>query len=449
VSAIYTHVLDLPITSLDESAAVTLMSSDVERICDAMLDIHSLWSSPLEISLAIWLLQKQIGLALLGPLVVTSIALTGTFIISRHMGKAQKDWIETIQTRIDATAKIIHAMKGVKMLGLHSRTSRILRQLRVDEVTKSLKMRKLFVGMIAFGNISDIFAAGTAFAIYVAEASVNGQVLNVTSAFTTLSLIALLMAPIRAIVFAIPPLRAALSCFDRIDSFLSSPTKRDHRILVSSALEEQSRVIGSYESDVNTNNPFDIELQEMTSPSNDVSLPVAIRIRNLTLAWSDEHSPVIDNVTIDFQHGHLTMIVGPVGCGKSSLLKGLIGEVPSSKGNVYVSRTHAAYVDQISWIQNGTIRENIVGSSEFDARWYSAVLNTCSLDADIEALHEGDSTKVGSSGAALSGGQRLRVVRQAFHVFVQFPNTRRHLLERYIRDTMSWFWMIFSVVLIR
>jgi ATP-binding cassette subfamily C (CFTR/MRP) protein 1 len=201
VNAIYAQTLDLSITSLDESAAVTLMSSDVQRICDAILPIHSIWSGPLEIALAIWLLQKEIGLALLGPLLITALAISGPFLISGHMGKAQKTWIERIQTRIDATAKMLQAMKGVKMLGLNSKMSSIVYQLRLDEIAKSLKMRKLFVVMIAFGNMSDIFAPGAAFIIYVIVAAVNGQRLDVTSAFTALSLIALLVAPIVSIEF--------------------------------------------------------------------------------------------------------------------------------------------------------------------------------------------------------------------------------------------------------
>lgn len=220
VNAIYTQTLDLSITSLDESAAVTLMSSDVERICESLLPIHNIWCGPLEVALAIWLLEKEIGLALFGPLIVAGAAITGPFILAPHMGKAQGAWIGGIQTRIDTTAKMLQAMKGVKMLGLNSRMSQIVRQLRLDEIAESLKMRKLFVGMIAFGNFSGIFAPGAAFAIFVIVAARNGQTLDVTNAFTALSLITLLVQPISQVVFAAPPLFAAIGCFDRIEKFL-------------------------------------------------------------------------------------------------------------------------------------------------------------------------------------------------------------------------------------
>ncbi|OBT46506.1 hypothetical protein VE00_03330 [Pseudogymnoascus sp. WSF 3629] len=407
VNAIYGQTLDLSVTSLDESAAVTLMSLDVERICTAIQPIHNIWSSPLEITLAIWLLQKEIGVALLGPLFITALAISGPFLISRHMGKAQKAWIESVQTRIDTTAKMLQAMKGVKMLGLNSKMSSIIYKLRLNEIAQSLKMRNLFVVMLAFGNMSDIFAPGAAFAIYVIVANSNGQTLDVSSAFTALSLIALLVSPIRAVVFAIPPLIAAIGCFDRIEAFISSPTKRDHRM---PSQGQPSRVTRSDTFATGTTTDRDIELEAFTPQTNaNRSSAAVISVKNLTLAWSDEGSPVIDDISFNVQPGNLTMIVGPVGCGKSSLLRGLLGETPSSKGNVYIDREHAAFVDQVPWIQNSSVRNNTIGMSVFEPDWYSTVVHACAFDTDIETLPGGDSTKAGSAGAALSGGQRLRI----------------------------------------
>jgi ABC-type bacteriocin/lantibiotic exporter with double-glycine peptidase domain len=161
----------------------------------------------------------------------------------------------------------------------------------------------------------------------------------------------------------------------------------------------------------NTAGDSDIESEDIASRAIPSSSPATISVRNLTLAWSEEVTPVIDDVSLDFQPGDLTMVVGPVGCGKSSLLRGLLGEAPSSKGNVYVNRAHAAFVDQSSWIQNSSIRNNILGMSAFKPGWYARVVHACAFDTDIETLPDGDSTKVGSEGAALSGGQRLRIVR--------------------------------------
>jgi ATP-binding cassette subfamily C (CFTR/MRP) protein 1 len=438
VGAIYAQTLDLSITSLDESAAVTLMSSDIERICVALQPIHTLWSSPIEIGLAIWLLQKEVGIALLGPLFITAIAMSGPFIISKHMGSAQMIWMGKIQIRVDATAKMLQAMKGIKMLGLSSKISRTIYLLRLEEILKSLRMRKLFVGMIAFGNMSTIFAPGAAFIIYVIVASVNGQTLNVSSAFTALSLITLLVAPIRAIVFAIPPLRAAVGCFDRIETFITSTTRRDHRMLFPRAQGHSSGMLGLDRFFGSTATGPDIELQPITPRMNANSSSAIISVRSLTLSWPSADRPVIADVSFDIQPGHLTMIVGPVASGKSSLLRGLLGEIPSSKGNVYNGLAHAAFVDQTLWIQNCSIRDNIVGVRDFEPEWYASVVQACALDTDIESLSEGDGTNAGSAGSALSGGQKLRIVSYVlFTTYLQLLNLNRHLQELFIRGIKS------------
>jgi ATP-binding cassette subfamily C (CFTR/MRP) protein 1 len=69
-----------------------------------------------------------------------------------------------------------------------------------------------------------------------------------------------------------------------------------------------------------------------------------------------------------------------------------------------------AYCSQQPWLENGTIRQNVVGISTYDREWYATVKFACSLDADIEGPQKGDSTSVGSKGLNLSGGQKQRIV---------------------------------------
>ncbi|TGO57755.1 hypothetical protein BCON_0062g00250 [Botryotinia convoluta] len=409
ISAIYSHTLELSLPDLNQSAAVTLMSSDVERICVALQPIHNLWASPLEIALAIWLLQREIGIALLGPLFVTIIAVLGPFFMAKYMGAAQKLWMDRIQMRIDTSVKMLQSIKGVKMLGLNEKISSMIFQLREKEIRNSLKMRRLFVVMIAFGNMSDIFAPGAAFIIYVIVASVNGKALDVSSAFTALSLIALLVAPIRAIVFAVPPLIAAVGCLDRIESFLTSATKRDHRLILPrvQGLSSGHTSLGISSRDVSASSQ--IELENMTVRADTSESTATIAVKNLSLAWSTESPPVVTDVSFSVPPATLTMIIGPISSGKSSLLIGLLGEIPSTKGKIYINHSDVTFVDQTSWIQNCSIRDNIIGTSDYESAWYQKVMHVCALENDIEGMAEGDNTIAGSGGAALSGGQKLRI----------------------------------------
>jgi len=69
VTMIYAKTVDLSITALDESVALTLMSTDTETICNGFENVHELWAVPLEVGLAMWLLYRQLGLVFLAPAV--------------------------------------------------------------------------------------------------------------------------------------------------------------------------------------------------------------------------------------------------------------------------------------------------------------------------------------------------------------------------------------------
>lgn len=119
---------------------------------------------------------------------------------------------------------------------------------------------------------------------------------------------------------------------------------------------------------------------------------------------------MVRNVTLDLEYGQLTLLVGPAGAGKSTLIKGLLGETPLLEGRVEVSDSAIAFCDQTPWLTNGTIQENILGASSWDASWYKVVVHACVLDEDLASMADGDQSILGSNGINLSGGQKQRVV---------------------------------------
>ena len=110
-SLIYTKTLDLSSTALDESVAVSLMSTDTDSVCQSAATLHELWASPIESAVAIFLLYRQLGLAALAPVVVGIIATTGMLQLAQFIGTAKKRWMRGIQTRVDVTASVLASMK--------------------------------------------------------------------------------------------------------------------------------------------------------------------------------------------------------------------------------------------------------------------------------------------------------------------------------------------------
>jgi ABC-type multidrug transport system fused ATPase/permease subunit len=134
------------------------------------------------------------------------------------------------------------------------------------------------------------------------------------------------------------------------------------------------------------------------------------REQKMSSLWLKSKDPgrTLWDVTLRARLGELVAVVGEVGCGKSSLLLAMLGELPTEVGGVTV-KGRIAYVPQEPWIVSGTIRDNIVLSSPFNEQWYQRVVTACCLQTDLDLLAHGDLTEVGDRGVALSGGQRARI----------------------------------------
>jgi ABC-type multidrug transport system fused ATPase/permease subunit len=78
------------------------------------------------------------------------------------------------------------------------------------------------------------------------------------------------------------------------------------------------------------------------------------------------------------------------------------------KGNIHVNG-RLAYAPQIAWIQNASVRENILFGREYDAQLYDQVISSCCLGVDLDLLPGGDATEIGEKGINLSGGQKQRI----------------------------------------
>ncbi|CAM9265108.1 unnamed protein product, partial [Choristocarpus tenellus] len=101
-------------------------------------------------------------------------------------------------------------------------------------------------------------------------------------------------------------------------------------------------------------------------------------------------------------------IYGPTGSGKSSLLMALLNELVTIKGRASMNGT-VAYASQRAWIQNATVRDNILFGCPYDEERYNMVLEACALKPDLKILEGGDLTEIGEKGINLSGGQQQRV----------------------------------------
>ena len=134
-----------------------------------------------------------------------------------------------------------------------------------------------------------------------------------------------------------------------------------------------------------------------------------ISLQNVVCSWNGRWQRLsLKSASLTAGKGDLVFIIGPVGCGKSSIFYAILNEMSVLRGDItYHGKT--AWVSQQSWVFSGTVRENILFGETFDAKKYGKTLRACDLHKDLERLPFGDMTRVGERGMGLSGGQRARV----------------------------------------
>jgi ATP-binding cassette subfamily C (CFTR/MRP) protein 4 len=123
---------------------------------------------------------------------------------------------------------------------------------------------------------------------------------------------------------------------------------------------------------------------------------------------SEKLTNVVKNIDFECKQGELIIIVGSVGCGKTSLLQAILNEIQIKEGKIDINGS-ISYASQEAWIYNGTIRENILFESELDQERYNEVIRVCALERDLSMFPDGDQSFIGEKGIILSGGQKARV----------------------------------------
>lgn len=211
--------------------------------------------------------------------------------------------------------------------------------------------------------------------------------------------------PISNLVGSYTVFISGLACCSRIQSFLLLDEKADYRGFV----EKLETPLPSPNEKYELSSELGLELLALPGLAREMPSPV-VDVRQTTFITNDQRTELLYNINFQLSAGSISMVVGRVGCGKSSLLKGILGELHTISGAVHLATSSVAYCNQTPWLRNISLRDNIVGPLPFDKESYAQVVTACALERDFASFPCGDKTLVGSGGISLSGGQRQRVV---------------------------------------
>lgn len=388
VTAIFQKATKLNSSHLNTSI-LTLMSTDVQRITDGMFPLHDLWANTIEVLLAAWLLQRQLGTAFIAPLLVVLVCVLSTSAVSKYTGPAMAKWTKRTEDRVSLTSAVVSNMKSLKISGLVNSTAGMLHKARDDEQQVASIFRFILVFSVASAFTPQFISP-------VATFFWAGRQLGMAEVFASLSYLTLVTGPLSQLFQRIPSILASLSSIKRIENFLEQDPRSEYRLLDES-LGESREAEG-----------------------------VAVSFENASVGWT-ENKWQLSDLNLSIPKAELTIIIGPVAAGKSTLCKTLLGEVPFTEGIVrfHCEQLRIGYCDQTPFLTGGSIRSNIIGFHSFDGQLYDEILETVMLKEDLRALPRADDTEIGSEGVTLSGGQKQRVaLARALYL-----NTEMYILD--------------------
>ncbi|CAH8391191.1 unnamed protein product [Eruca vesicaria subsp. sativa] len=347
---------------------VNYIAVDAYRMGEFLWWFHSGWSVTLQLLLSTAVLFGVVGAGAFPGLILLLLCGLLNLPFAKMLKNSQTQFMMAQDKRLRSTSEILNSMKVIKLQSWEEEFKKRIVSFR-DEEFKWLAKAQLTK---AFGTflywMSPTIVSSV---VFVACGLLNSAPLNASTIFTVLATLRVMSEPVRLIPEAISAIIQVNVSFDRINNFLLSD---------------------------------ELNIDEVERSGVKTSGKV-VDIQDGNFSWE---IPTLTNINLDITHGQTVAVCGPVGAGKSSLLHALLGEIPKDSGTVKVSGS-IAYVSQTSWIQSGTIRDNILYGKPMEARRYNAAIEACALDKDINDFKHGDLTEIGQRGLNLSGGQKQRI----------------------------------------
>lgn len=380
IAAIYSKALRMSSKARRNTTVgeiVNLMSVDAQRIMDLAPYLHMLWSAPLQIVVALVLLWFTMGPSIFAGFVVMVLLIPLNAIIAILARQLQVTQMMQKDSRIKLMNEVLNGIRVIKLYAWEIPFKKLIMDIRQGELSTLRKSAYLNAGFSFTWTCAPFLVSLATFATYALINRDNpDERLTADKVFVALSLFNIIRFPLSLLPMLITFVVQASVSVKRLRNFLKSD-------------ELDPSVV-----------------QWRPEPARDHEDAVSVVDGKFT--WDDPERPTLSNIDLHVKPGQLVAVVGHVGAGKSSLVQALLGEMDKLGGSVAI-KGHVAYVPQQAWIQNATLKDNILFGKGDSHSLYKRTVDACALTPDLEILPAGDQTEIGEKGINLSGGQKQRV----------------------------------------
>ncbi|PVG02126.1 hypothetical protein CPB86DRAFT_772767 [Serendipita vermifera] len=370
------------------------ISTDLGNITEARDILFMIWYTPLQIVICVWFLYSILGVAAILGMAFLVISIPIPSLIGTMLNRVQTERMKRTDARVQSVTEFMNVLRMIKLFAWESRVKQKVLEKREDELLWIKKRQLLQLLNMCANYYLPLLTMIVTFSSYTL---IFKHDLTASRVFSSMAVFDMLRDQLHIVLWGVGAVIQGKVSLDRLTDFL-----------------ENTELLDSF-SEPRHDPP--IQLGATADPS-------VIGFRNATFTWTNAQpgtpTPGRRNFRLRiegdlfFHRGAINMVIGPTGAGKSSILMALLGEMhflPSGPDSWYnLPRDGGvSFATQESWVQNDTIKNNIVFGSPFDEERYKKVLYQCALETDLDMFAAGDETEVGEKGLTLSGGQKARI----------------------------------------
>ncbi|EAR93205.2 ABC transporter C family protein (macronuclear) [Tetrahymena thermophila SB210] len=430
--------------------ANNIITVDIDQQQQLFWALIQTTQSIVTILIVLLFIYYKMGKSILHGLYILLGSTVFNIVITHFLGVCFDKQFQQKDQRVSLCKDVIDAMKSIKYLCWEDIFKRKIQKIRSREFKQVTAIRIIDGVLGVFWNCLSYFLLFFFLVNYVDD----GNILADCNVFTIIALFGILTDPISLIPWCVGDLVKCRVSFKRIKKFLNQNQINHNN---TADLDERNQVNQSSFFDSAENDTTQIAIQikkkifkwpsfKSVSHDNYKDLSKKSKVEQLndnqqSLLQNQYESSNVQGTSnfelkihdLTIQKGEMAIIIGEIGSGKSALLQGILNEMDIEQMNIQDSLISSnnqsfqnqerllnfekklivngkiAYVSQNHWLQNKTIKENILFGSEYDSLWYNQCIECCDLRVDFDSFQKKDDKLIGPGGCNLSGGQRQRI----------------------------------------